>query len=178
MGVAVLVLAVLLLAGMLFGVAAVSVGHGSAMSDAAPDRRDPLLPGRRIAPEDVEGLRFTMAVRGYRMDEVDAVLDRLSTELSVRDAELSRLRGGAPNGAGGPEARGELPVPMSAPSENSEGELAGAAPGFDRPEGSPAPTHAPPWRTPLDEGAPLDSGAYGGAPSADSRHSGEDPLGS
>ncbi|MCU1678335.1 MAG: hypothetical protein JWM93_3093 [Frankiales bacterium] len=87
-----LALAVLLLAGLLFGVAAVSVGHGSPLSDSAPDRRPPILPADKVNPADLESLRFTMALRGYRMDEVDAVLDRLSTELSVRDAEISRLR--------------------------------------------------------------------------------------
>jgi DivIVA domain-containing protein len=159
-GVAVLVLAVLLLAGMLFGVAAVSVGHGSAMSDTAPDRRDPLLPGRRVAPEDVESLRFTMAVRGYRMDEVDAVLDRLSAELSVRDAELSRLRGSVLAAAPGDAAReGEQP------SEPSEPSAAFPAPAAD--EASAAASAYD----------PLDPGVYGGLPPASPRHPDDDPLG-
>ena len=97
-----LVLTVLLLAGMLFGVAAVSVGHGSPLSEPSVDRREPLLPADRMAATDLESLRFTMALRGYRMDEVDAVLDRLSTELSVRDAEISRLRSGVGVGAPSP----------------------------------------------------------------------------
>jgi DivIVA domain-containing protein len=97
----VLALAVLLLAGLLFGVAAVSVGHGSPLSETTPDRRGPVLPADRVAAPDIEAVRFSMALRGYRMDEVDDVLDRLSTEISVRDAEISRLRSGA---GGGPEA--------------------------------------------------------------------------
>jgi DivIVA domain-containing protein len=120
MGVAVLVLAVLLLAALLFGVAAVSVGHGSPLSDAEPDRRPPVLAGRGVGAEDVQGLRFTMAMRGYRMDEVDAVLDRLAGELSVRDAELSRLRGepvAAQDAASVSEA---APVPVSEHASTSE----------------------------------------------------------
>ena len=42
--------------------------------------------------EDVGGLRFALAFRGYRMDQVDDVLDRLSVELSERDAEIARLK--------------------------------------------------------------------------------------
>jgi DivIVA domain-containing protein len=118
MGVAVLVLTVLLLAGMLFGVAAVSVGHGSPLSDTSVDRREPLLPADPVSAADVESLRFTMALRGYRMDEVDAVLERLSTELSVRDAEIGRLRSGVGVGAPSPageSASGSQPSPLDGP---------------------------------------------------------------
>ena len=97
-----LVLTVLLLVGMLFGVAAVSVGNGSPLSEGSIDRREPLLPADPVAAADVAALRFTMALRGYRMDEVDAVLDRLSTEISVRDAEIGRLRSTGGLGASAP----------------------------------------------------------------------------
>ncbi len=36
--------------------------------------------------------RFAPALRGYRMDQVDALLDRVSGELRRRDAEIERLR--------------------------------------------------------------------------------------
>ena len=103
-----LVLTVLLLAGMLFGVAAVSVGNGSPLSEGSIDRREPLLPADPVAAADVAALRFTMALRGYRMDEVDAVLDRLSTEISVRDAEIGRLRSGVGLGVSGPLGQAAL----------------------------------------------------------------------
>jgi len=121
MGVAVLVLAVLLLAGLLFGVAAVAVGHGSPLSETAPDRRSPVLPPDRVAPPDIDAVRFSMALRGYRMDEVDEVLDRLSTEISVRDAEISRLRAGA---GSGPEASYQpQPEPSYTSAPPNDGEL-------------------------------------------------------
>ena len=50
-----------------------------------------LGPGR-VAPADVETLRFDIGLRGYRMDQVDAVLDRLTEELRARDEELAALR--------------------------------------------------------------------------------------
>jgi DivIVA domain-containing protein len=51
------------------------------------------LPDGRVAAEALDGLRFSVGLRGYRMDEVDQVLDRLSDELRLRDAELAQLRG-------------------------------------------------------------------------------------
>jgi hypothetical protein len=42
---------------------------------------------------------FTAQLRGYRMDQVDAVLDVLESRLADRDAEIARLRGeGDPSG--------------------------------------------------------------------------------
>ena len=46
----------------------------------------------RVVPGDVESLRFDIGLRGYRMDQVDAVLDRLTEELRARDEELAALR--------------------------------------------------------------------------------------
>ncbi|MGB7425886.1 MAG: DivIVA domain-containing protein [Ornithinimicrobium sp.] len=41
---------------------------------------------------DLDGVRLDLAFRGYRMDQVDAVLDRLRQELVSRDQEIDRLR--------------------------------------------------------------------------------------
>ncbi|MBD7995296.1 DivIVA domain-containing protein [Arthrobacter sp. Sa2CUA1] len=60
---------------------------------AEPDPRLPpvLLPERPVAA-DVADLRFSVALRGYRMDEVDEVLERLAAALLERDAALAELR--------------------------------------------------------------------------------------
>jgi DivIVA domain-containing protein len=50
------------------------------------------LPPEGVGPIDLETLRFSSALRGYRMDEVDQVLDRLGEELYRRDDEIARLR--------------------------------------------------------------------------------------
>ena len=50
------------------------------------------LPADRFTADDVDGLHFSLGLRGYRMDEVDQVLDRVSAELRARDAELAFLR--------------------------------------------------------------------------------------
>ncbi|WP_312179260.1 DivIVA domain-containing protein [Arthrobacter sp.] len=61
---------------------------------AEPDPRLPpvLLPDHPVAA-DVGDLRFSVALRGYRMDEVDEVLERLAAALLERDAALAELRG-------------------------------------------------------------------------------------
>lgn len=52
---------------------------------------EPLPPGP-VTVGQVRLLRFDVALRGYRMDQVDAALDRLAGELAERDAEIARLR--------------------------------------------------------------------------------------
>jgi DivIVA domain-containing protein len=63
------------------------------MEPARPDSGDVDLPAGRLAPDMVDRTRFGLAFRGYRMAEVDGVLDRLRDEIADRDTELSTLRG-------------------------------------------------------------------------------------
>jgi DivIVA domain-containing protein len=50
------------------------------------------LPEGEVTPAALAALRFSPALRGYRMEEVDDVLDRLIAELSRRDRDLLQLR--------------------------------------------------------------------------------------
>ncbi|MEU8568297.1 DivIVA domain-containing protein [Streptomyces pathocidini] len=79
---------------------------GVALPEALPDRlEDPLPADRPVGRADVEALRLPMAVRGYRMAEVDEALDRLGTELAERDARIEELEAAlAGAGASAPEA--------------------------------------------------------------------------
>lgn len=59
----------------------------------------PVLLPARAEPSDVDRLRFGIGFRGYRMDQVDQVLDELRDQLAAKDrtvteleAELERLR--------------------------------------------------------------------------------------
>ena len=49
------------------------------------------LPEDALTHADLEGLRFDTAARGYRMSQVDAVIDRLRRELSDLDDRLGRV---------------------------------------------------------------------------------------
>ena len=50
------------------------------------------LPDDQLTPDDIDALRFDTAMRGYRMSQVDAVIDRLRREIGDLDDELSRAR--------------------------------------------------------------------------------------
>jgi DivIVA domain-containing protein len=75
------------------------------------------LPAGRFTADDVDGLHFSLGLRGYRMDEVDQVLDRISGELRSRDAELARLREQAAGGTIDEPADGghDAPTDRAAP---------------------------------------------------------------
>jgi DivIVA domain-containing protein len=102
----------------------------------APESSSPFrgLPADGVTAEDVEALRFTPALRGYRMGEVDDVLDRLVQELRGRDDEIARLRA---------VLRGEAYAPDDA------GHDAGPDAGPDRaPDGGPEGEHRSPYAAP------------------------------
>jgi DivIVA domain-containing protein len=50
-----------------------------------------LLPDDPSA-RDIDAVRFGLGLRGYRMDQVDEVLDRLALALDARDATIADLR--------------------------------------------------------------------------------------
>ncbi|WP_228266602.1 DivIVA domain-containing protein [Ornithinimicrobium ciconiae] len=90
------------------------------------------LPRGGLQPDQVIEVRFDQAIRGYRMSQVDEVLDRLAEELRDRDAEIARLRAEQPLeaeesvGGGGFERviRSEPDVPPAALDEPERPESA------------------------------------------------------
>lgn len=84
------------------GAVAAGVVHGGlpAPTTSVPESGvdDLARPEGALTADDVSGLRFSLALRGYRMAEVDAAIDRLAGELAARDAEIERLRAAAHQG--------------------------------------------------------------------------------
>jgi DivIVA domain-containing protein len=63
-------------------VAVVASGRGGSLGPSYDDRADVRLPtDRPVTGEDLRALRFNTAVRGYRADEVDALIERLAEQL-------------------------------------------------------------------------------------------------
>jgi len=58
-----------------------------------------LLPASPSA-RDIDAVRFGLGLRGYRMDQVDEVLDRLAVTLEERDAVIRDLRSQLTESAG------------------------------------------------------------------------------
>jgi DivIVA domain-containing protein len=67
------------------GVAALAAGRGAPMSDAYDDRPDALVP---------KGVPLRAAFRGYRMSEVDALLDRVARQLDEPGSTTDPARQG------------------------------------------------------------------------------------
>jgi DivIVA domain-containing protein len=93
----------ILLVLLMGGIAVVAAGRGQPMSEAGDDRPGPVLPVGEIAGEDLRRARFSLALRGYRMSEVDALLDRLARQLDAvptdgRTSASPRVDGGEDTG--------------------------------------------------------------------------------
>ncbi len=64
-------------------IAVVASGRGGWMADAYDDRPDSRVQADGpLTATDLRQVRFSTSFRGYRMSEVDALLDRLAEELS------------------------------------------------------------------------------------------------
>jgi DivIVA domain-containing protein len=111
-------------------VAVFAAGRDNAMAEAYEDRPDQTIPsGQPLTAEDVQEVRFSSALRGYRMDEVDALLDRIAAELSDREQH------GRPE----PAATPAQPRPVSDPPPRG---AHGAHRATDDPADSPADDQA------------------------------------
>ena len=79
---------------LLIAVGWIAVGGGGHMSAPVPDRPDPAIPDAGLLGRgDVDKVRFSVGARGYRMDEVDDVLDRLAHEIDLRERRIAQLEG-------------------------------------------------------------------------------------
>jgi DivIVA domain-containing protein len=87
------VVGVLVVGALLFLGASVLLGRGETQPPAEPDRSPVALPDDRpVTADDVRALQFSVTARGYRMTEVDWLLDQFALVLDERDAEIAALR--------------------------------------------------------------------------------------
>jgi DivIVA domain-containing protein len=92
----VFVLGLLVVGGLLFLGASVLLGRGETQPPAELDRSPVELPDDRpVVGDDLRALRISPTFRGYRMAEVDWLLDQLARTLDERDATIAALRAGA-----------------------------------------------------------------------------------
>jgi len=73
---------------ILIGLATVvAVGSADSLSQVYDDRPDRTIStGRPLTADDLSEVTFSTAVRGYRMDEVDALVARLRADLLARES--------------------------------------------------------------------------------------------
>ena len=59
--------------------------------DEPPAQLPPVLLPEHPTPDDVDRIRFSLAFRGYRMDQVDQVLETLRDRIGVQAALIEAL---------------------------------------------------------------------------------------
>ncbi len=83
---------VLVVAALVFGVVTLLTGEDPGLAPAEPDGRALPLPNNRSLTEsDLKAVRFDLAVRGYRMAQVDRVLRRTAYDLGYKDEMIAVL---------------------------------------------------------------------------------------
>jgi DivIVA domain-containing protein len=76
----------IVIVGVLGAVAVVASGRGGTMAEVFDDRPDSRVQADGpLTSADIGRVRFSTAFRGYRMSEVDALLDRLTSEMESRE---------------------------------------------------------------------------------------------
>ena len=142
---------------VLFVAAVVATNTDEVLIDVLPDAPDLDLPTTAIQAEDLAALRFSQALRGYRMDEVDGVLERLSTELAARDRRLGALQAELVSARGGrasaPTVQPAVQPAVAAEPVPAEARLP-AAPAAEPAPGSPLASFAFPDVAPADPAGP------------------------
>ena len=107
----VFVVGLVVVGGLLFLGGSVLLGRGETQPPAELGRSPVELPDDRpVVGDDVRALRISVAFRGYRMTEVDWLIDQFAQILDERDAELAALRAPAHPQAAGATKQGEGPA--------------------------------------------------------------------
>lgn len=85
----------ILVSTVLFGIASFLFGRGEQLPPLPRSTTATVLPASGVTGADVEAVKFTQVLRGYKTSEVDWVLDRLASELDQVRAELDAVRAAA-----------------------------------------------------------------------------------
>jgi DivIVA domain-containing protein len=78
---------------IVFAIAVLVFGRGEQLAPLPPRTSPAQLPEAGITGENVERVRFALALRGYRMSDVDWTLHRLGAEVDRLRAAVTDLGG-------------------------------------------------------------------------------------
>jgi DivIVA domain-containing protein len=76
---------------VLFGAASLLFGRGEQLPPLPRGTTATVLPAYRVTGSDVDAVKFTQVLRGYKTSEVDWVLDRLARELEALRGQLAAV---------------------------------------------------------------------------------------
>lgn len=155
----VLLVVALTVAAVIFGAAALITGGDPGLVPAEPDGRAMPLPNDRpLVEEDFAKVRFDLALRGYRMAQVDQALRRAAYDIGYKDelirvleAEVAALREGrladadvlrrAREAAAAPANKGTSAAASESTARAATASEAGEAASAAGRESEPAPVH-------------------------------------
>jgi DivIVA domain-containing protein len=92
----------ILVAVVLFGLGSALFGRGEVLPPLPRATTATVLPASGVRSADVDAVKFTQTLRGYKTSEVDWVLDRLGQELDLLRGQLAAVQAAQP-------MRGEIP---------------------------------------------------------------------
>jgi DivIVA domain-containing protein len=119
----VFVLGLVVVGGLLFFGGSVLLGRGETQPPAELGRSPVELPDDRpVVGDDVRALRISVAFRGYRMTEVDWLIDQFAQVLDERDAEIAELRAGRSGAHAADASAFERPAPEQADGTDTDPE--------------------------------------------------------
>ena len=98
-----------LVAIVLFGAGSLLFGRGEQLPPLPKGTTATVLPAFGVTGADVDAVKFTQVLRGYKTSEVDWVLDRLGRELEALRGQLAALQA-----ASGPETERDAMEPEDA----------------------------------------------------------------
>jgi DivIVA domain-containing protein len=82
----------ILVAIVLFGVGSVVFGRGERLAPLPRATTATTLPASGVTGADVDALRFSQTLRGYKVSEVDWALERIGQELDQLRGQLAAVR--------------------------------------------------------------------------------------
>jgi DivIVA domain-containing protein len=85
----------ILVSVVLFGIASFLFGRGESLPPLPRATTATVLPASGVTGADVDAVKFTQVLRGYKTSEVDWVLERLGAELDDLRGELAAVRAAA-----------------------------------------------------------------------------------
>jgi DivIVA domain-containing protein len=77
---------------VLFGLGSVLFGRGERLPPLPRGTTATVLPASGVTASDVDAVKFTQTLRGYKTSEVDWVLERLGQELDLLRGQLDSVR--------------------------------------------------------------------------------------
>jgi DivIVA domain-containing protein len=85
-------LVLVLVAALLFVIASALFGRGEELPPLPRAVTATALPASGVTAADIDAVKFTQTLRGYKTSEVDWVLDRLSSEIELLRGQVSALK--------------------------------------------------------------------------------------